>query len=192
MRLLHGYLGRAFLQQGKSWTSFPLSQQTYKRIKCDQKVANHTSNGAATLTPAEDLRIGLLGSKTVRLATCQFILVLGMWCAGRGLDPIKTLNKHITFEKERTVRGFLRPRVSHNFLTDKTHRIADAVKRSDAQTLEKSVECGCPDSENHSQDNRICQISGVVAFFEFKDAVWTRFHQEQRNKGLDDKTIRKN
>ena len=78
MRLIHGYLGRALLQQGKNWTSFPLLERTYKRIKGDPKFAEHRSMGANALTPAEDLRIGLLGSGTVRLATCQFILVLGM------------------------------------------------------------------------------------------------------------------
>ena len=99
MRLLHGYLGKSLLQQGRTWTAFPLSEQTYKRIKSYPKFAHHKSKGAVTLTPAEDLRIGLLGSQTVRLATCQFILLLGMWCAGRGLDPIKTLNKHVTFKR---------------------------------------------------------------------------------------------
>ena len=78
MRLLHGYLGRSLLLKGKSWSSFPLSQQTYKRIKADKKFAEYRSKKAATLTPSEDLRIGLLGFKTVRLATCQFILLLGM------------------------------------------------------------------------------------------------------------------
>ena len=97
---------------------------------------------------------------------------------------MRTLNKHVTFEKGRTVRGYHRPRVSHNFLTDKTHRNADAVARSDAQTLEKSVECGCPDSTDHSQDNKLCQLSGVVAFFKFKDAFWTRFEEKD-----DDQTI---
>ena len=87
------------------------------------------------------------------------------------MDPLKTLNKHVTFENERRVCGFLRPRISHNFLVDKTHRSADAVARSDAQTLEKSVECGCKDGTDHSQSNRLCQISGVIAYMEYKDAV---------------------
>ena len=78
MRLLHGYLGRTLLQKGKTWTTFALSEQTYKRIKADKKFSEYKSKKAPTLTPSEDLRIGLLGFKTVRLATCQFILLLGM------------------------------------------------------------------------------------------------------------------
>ena len=65
----------------------------------------------------------------------------------------------------------MRPRVTHNFLVDKTHKIADRVARSDAQTLEKSVECGCPKDTNHCQKNNLCQITGVVAFFELKEIV---------------------
>ena len=171
MRLLHGYLGRALLLKGKTWNHFSLSEQTYRRIKKHPKFATHRSKGAATLSPSDDLKLGLLGSETVRLATCQFILLLGLWCAGRGKDPLKTLNKHVTLEKDRTVLGFIRPRVSHNFLIDKTHPSADQVVRSDAQTLEKSVECGCKQGTHHDQGNRLCQISGVLAFFEHKDVV---------------------
>ena len=78
MRLLHGYLGRTLLLKGKNWTSFPLSEQTYKRVKADKKFSEYKTKKVQTLTPSEDLRIGLLGFKTVRLATCQFILLLGM------------------------------------------------------------------------------------------------------------------
>ena len=171
MRLLHGYLGRSLLLKGKTWQSFPLAERTYSRIKKDLKFATHKSKGAVTLSPSEDLKLGLLVSETIRLATCQFILLLGLWCAGRGKDPVKTLNKHVTLEKDRTVLGVNRPRVSHNFLIDKTHNSADAVVRSDAQTLEKSVECGCKHGTNHDQQNRLCQMSGVLAFFEHKDVV---------------------
>ena len=121
------------------------------------------------MIPLEDLSLGQLGSQNIRLATCQFILLLGMWCAGRGLDPLKTLNKHVTFEKDRTVYGVIRPRVSHNFLVDKTHKTANAVALSDAQTLEISVECGCPEGTSHSQENNLGQISGVFSCFKFKD-----------------------
>ena len=103
---------------------------------------------------------------------------------------MKILNKHINFEKKRTVCGILRPRVSHNFLIDKTHRNADAVATSEAQTLEKTVECGCPEGVHHSQQNRPCQISGVAAFFDFKDVVWSRFYNMKKKKGVADKTIR--
>ena len=108
------------------------------------------------------------------------------------MDPLKTLNRHINFERQRTVRGFLRPRISHNFLTDKTHRNADAVAKSDAQTLEKSVECGCPEGTHHTQENRLCQISGVFAFFDFKDVVWKRFYNKHHKKGVDDDIIYEN
>ena len=192
MRHVHGYCGRALLNAGKNWGVFPLADRTYKRIKKDKKFAEHLSKGANTLNPVEDLHIGQLGSKTVRLATCQFIMLLGMWCAGRGLDPLKTLNKHVTFESDRKVCGVLRPRVSHNFRTDKTHRQADVVANSEAETLEKAVECGCPEGCPHSQDNSLCQISGVVSYFEFKNAVWRKYYAEQRKLGVSNDVIKEN
>ena len=78
MRLLHGYLGRSLSLRGKNWTSFPLSEQTCKRLQADKKFSEDKTKEAQTLTPSEDLRIGLLGFTTVRLATCQFILLLVM------------------------------------------------------------------------------------------------------------------
>ena len=97
--------------------------------------------------------------------------MLGIWTTARGLDPLRTLNKHLQFEDERTVCGFCRPRITHSFLTDKTHPEADMVIKSEAQTLEKTIECGCTPGMDHNRENISCQITCVETFFAYKQPL---------------------
>ena len=52
-------------------------------------------------------------------------------------------------ENERKVFGVHRPRISYNKNTDKTHRSAAEVRRSEAGTLMRTTECGCPIGKDH-------------------------------------------
>ena len=189
MRLLHGYLGRALNKKGLKWSDRPIATETQARITKSTKYAEYVSRGATTLSPTEELKINQLGASNLLHSTAQIIFLLGIWATSRGLDPLRTLNKHIQFEDDRTVCGYLRPRVNHCFLTDKTHKDAQAVQISEAQTLEKSIECGCEDGSHHDQRNITCQITAVQSFFAYKQPLWENFYEKMKLEGKDNAEI---
>ena len=81
--------------------------------------------------------------------------------------------------------------MKHCFLTDKTHKDADKVKLSHAQTLEKSIECGCAKGTNHDRDNVSCEISCVQSFFAYKQPLWENFYEKMSQQGKSDDEIAK-
>ena len=74
-------------------------------------------------------------------------------------------------------------------MTDKTHKDAQAVQISEAQTLEKSIECGCEDGSHHDQRNITCQITAVQSFFAYKQPLWENFYEKMKLEGNDDAEI---
>ena len=189
IRLLHGYLGRALLKKGLQWKDRPIAQETWTRITKSTKYAEYVSKGATTLSPLEELNLNRIGSGSLLHATAQIIFMLGIWTAGRGLDPLRTKNRDILFENERTVCGVLRPRINHCFLTDKSLKDADKVRKSEAQTLEKSIECGCTEGTNHDETNVTCQISAIQSFFAYKEPLWENFYDKLKSEGKTDAVI---
>ena len=135
------------------------------------------------MSPVEELKLIQLGSGSLLHSTAQIIFMLGIWTAARGLDPLRTKNKHLQFEEDRTVCGLQRPRITHCFVTDKTHKDAEKVKISHAQSLEKSIECGCPTGTDHSRTNISCQITCVQSFFAFKQPLWENFYDKMSQQG---------
>ena len=76
----------------------------------------------------------------------------------RGATPYHLCNKHVNFQSDRKIFGILRPRVSLDLKTDKTHKEASKVKTSEAGTLMRSIDCGCPKGENHDSSSVLCEI----------------------------------
>ena len=70
------------------------------------------------------------------------------------------------------VFGFKRPRVSINILTDKTHKEASKVAESEAGSLMRSVDCGCPQGKDHDKQSTLCEIPYWEEIFFHKDPVW--------------------
>ena len=158
MRGFHGYLGAALTSVSRSWSELGLAVSTWKRIKKDPRYKNHIPVGAVALNPMDDLRIAEMGRKTFKATVAHVILMINAWMGTRGRTPWKLCNKSISFESERKVFGVHRPRVSINMLTDKTHKEASKVGSSEAGSLMRSVECGCPDGKDHDKDSVMCEI----------------------------------
>ena len=76
----------------------------------------------------------------------------------RGRTPWNLRNKNVCYESTRKVFGVHRPRVSINLATDKTHKEASKVRSSEAGSLMRSVECGCPNGENHNEESVMCEL----------------------------------
>ena len=147
------------------------ANETWTRITKSKKYAEYVNQGAATLSRTKELNINKIGSGSLLQSTAQIIFLHGIWNTARGRDPLRTLNKHLQLEHGRTVCGFVCPRLNH-FLWTLTNRYAQSVKISEAQTLEKSIECGSKDCTDHDPDNITCQITAVQSFFAYKQPLW--------------------
>ena len=158
MRGFHGYLGAGLSSVGKSWGEFGLAVSTWKRIKKDPRYKNHKPVGAKAMNPMEDLKIVELGRKSFKVTVSHVILMINAQMGTRGATPWSLCNKHVEYQSQRKVFGIKRPRVSSNINTDKTHKEASKVRTSEADTLMRTIECGCPEGHNHDSKSVLCEI----------------------------------
>ena len=70
------------------------------------------------------------------------------------------------------ISAVLRPRVSVDLRTDKTHKEASKVRTSVAGTLMRTIECGCPEGEDHDSKSVLCEIPYQEEIFVKKDPLW--------------------
>ena len=80
-------------------------------------------------------------------------------------------------EINRKVFGIHRPRIVYNQDTDKTHRSAVQVRRSEAGTLMRATECGCPRGKNHCEEyGYMCEYNMISAMMIEKQKEWDLFN----------------
>ena len=113
--------------------------------------------------------------------------MINAWCGTRGSTPYYLRNKHVDFQSDRKVFGVLRPRVSVDMRTDKTHKEASKVKNSEAGTLRRTIECGCPEGEDHDSKSVLCEIPYWEEIFVKKDPVWKAVNEWCKVKKLSQK-----
>ena len=79
-------------------------------------------------------------------------------------------------EINRKVFGIHRPRIVYNQDTDKTHRSAVQARRSEAGTLMRATECGCPRGQNHCEHyGFMCEYNMISAMMIEKQKEWAAF-----------------
>ena len=76
----------------------------------------------------------------------------------RGRTPWNLRSKNVNYESTRKVFGVHRPRISINLVTDKTHKEASRFRSSEAGSLMRSVEFGCPYGEDHNEESVMCEL----------------------------------
>ena len=113
---------------------------------------------AKTINTMEDLKIVEVGRKSIKATIAHVILMINAQMGTRRSTPWKICNKHVEYESDRKIFGIWRPRVSIDTRTDKTHKIASKVRLSEAKTLLRAIDCGCPEGEDHNKDSVMCEI----------------------------------
>ena len=183
VKAFRGYLGASLVIKRKSWVNFPVANTTYERIKRDPRFKHHVPQGAVALTPSEDLKLAEVGcgeairdSLKFKAAVAYNICRTVGWTGARGSTPQKLNNEDLSVENERKVFGVHRPRNSYNKTTDKTHKSVVKVRRSEAGTLMRATECGCPEGSAHSEEYGVtCDWNMISAMMAEKEKEWVKF-----------------
>ena len=136
----------------------------YDKIKRRPVYKHHIPKKALVPKPSVHVKLGAVNDMTLYDAYAMFIYKVAVLLGRRRDEVHKITTKTISYEKDRMLCGYNRPRVSFNLLSNKEDPEGEKRIRSMNSTRESVLECyTC--SKDHNMNNPRCPLSSF-------DKVW--------------------